>query len=416
MTTDREALAAWIDGERDRIIDFLRGFLRARSPNPPGDTRDAAAFICRFLDAEALPYRIIAPEETMPNIVGSFDGAGSGRHLVLNGHTDVFPVDDQATGWTHDPWAGELAGGRIYGRGACDMKAGTTASIFTYAYLHRLRHRLEGRLTLTAVSDEETLGPWGARYLMEHHPEVRGDCLLNGEPGGLRTIRFAEKGSLWLRLTVQTTGAHGAYTHASASATKIAARLIAELEALTDMEVAVPDNVMRAWEEGQEAADEAMGAGAADITREVTLNIGTIHGGIKNNMIPGHCTFEADIRLPPGLDKEPLMAAVERIVARHPEVSMEETGFNPSSYCDPFGDMVDILQDNVETMKGFRPTPIVSIGGTDARLWRYHGIPAYVYGPSPSGMGSHDEHVEVEDFLHVVRTHVLSAYDYLTRG
>ena len=55
-------------------------------------------------------------------------------------------------------------------------------------------------------------------------------------------------------------------------------------------------------------------------------------------------------------------------------------------------------------------------GATDTRLWRYENVPAYVYGPVPAGMGSFDEHVEVEEFLHTVRTHVLSAYDYLTRG
>ncbi len=416
MGNDRETLLGWIEEDRDRIIDFLREFLRAKSPNPPGDTRDAAAVVGRFLDAQGLSFRVIAPEETMPNIVASVDGAGPGRHLVLNGHMDVFPVDAADTRWTHDPWAGELADGRIYGRGACDMKAGTTASIFTFAYLSRLAGRFKGRLTLTAVSDEETLGPWGARYLMEHLPEVHGDCLLNGEPSGLPTIRFAEKGSLWLSMTVRTQGAHGAYTHATASATKIAAHLIGALEALTDMEVTVPDNVMRACEEGREASDRAMGAGAADIMPRVTLNIGTIRGGVKNNMIPGHCTFEADIRLPPGLEKGPVVAAVEEIVARYPEVTVEETGFNPPSYCDPYGDMVGIVQDNVEVLRGFRPTPIVSIGGTDARLWRYHGIPAYVHGPSPVGMGSFDEHVEVEDFLHIVRTHALSAYDYLTRN
>ena len=59
---------------------------------------------------------------------------------------------------------------------------------------------------------------------------------------------------------------------------------------------------------------------------------------------------------------------------------------------------------------------IVSLGGTDARLWRYENIPAYVYGPFPTGMGSFDENVPLEDFLHVVRAHVLSAYDYLMSG
>jgi len=95
------------------------------------------------------------------------------------------------------------------------MKCGTTASIFTFLYLHELREELYGRLTLSAVSDEETFGPWGARYLSEHHPEVFGDCCLNGEPSSPWTLRFGEKGPLWLEFTVRTRGAHGAYTHLS---------------------------------------------------------------------------------------------------------------------------------------------------------------------------------------------------------
>jgi succinyl-diaminopimelate desuccinylase len=78
--------------------------------------------------------------------------------------------------------------------------------------------------------------------------------------------------------------------------------------------------------------------------------------------------------------------------------------------------MVEILSANATALNGTAPVPIVSLGGTDARLWRYKGVPAYVYGPPPSGMGSTDEHVKVEDFFKVVKTHLLSAYDYLSRG
>src|SRR5215475_9761401 len=81
-----------------------------------------------------------------------------GRHLALNGHIDAFPVGDGA-GWTRDPWGAELVDGKIYGRGACDMKCGTTAAIFTFLYLRELRGELHGKLTLSAVSDEETFGP-----------------------------------------------------------------------------------------------------------------------------------------------------------------------------------------------------------------------------------------------------------------
>ncbi len=415
MPSDRELLANWIDEERAQLIGFLQGFVRAKSPNPPGDTREAADFITRYLAGHGLPYRVIAPQETMPNVVGSFEGGAKGRHLVLNGHIDCFPVGE-GKGWTQDPWGGAIVDGKLYGRGVADMKTGTTASIMTYRLLHRIKERLKGRLTLTCVSDEETFGPWGARYLMEHHPEVHGDCLLNGEPGSPYSIRFGEKGPLWLEFTVRTPGAHGAYTHYSKSATKLALQLASELEAVTAIEPNISDNVRAALEHGRATMDKAMGAGAADTVSQVTLNIGTIRGGLKVNMVPGECVFEADIRLPVGVEMSQVLEVVARVLADFPEATMREMQFSPPSWCDPNGEMVEILQRNVAALKGFTPVPIVSLGGTDARLWRYRNVPAYVYGPFPRGMGSTDEHVEIEEFLHVVRVHVLSAYDYLMRA
>ena len=414
----REQLLDWVEQHRDDIIGFFQDFVRARSPNPPGDTTEAVGHIKRFLDGHGLDYRVIDPQPTMANIVASFDGGAPGKHLVLNGHIDVFPVGDDpaAEGWTKDPWGGEIVDGKLYGRGACDMKAGTSASIWTYLLLSRIRDDLKGRLTLTCVSDEETFGPWGARYLMEHHPEVHGDCCLNGEPSSPLSVRFGEKGPLWLKFTVRTPGAHGAYTHASASATRVAMRLIHDLESLEDLEPDVPGNVRRALTEAQEVADQAMGDGAAEILPRVTLNIGTISGGLKTNMVPGECSFEADIRLPVGVTKAFVMDAVEEIAARYPEATFEEENCNLPSYCDPYGDMMVIVQNTAEELRGVRPKPVVSLGGTDARLWRYLDIPAYVYGPFPHGMGSADEYVDIEDYLHIVRTHVLSAHDYLMAG
>jgi succinyl-diaminopimelate desuccinylase len=414
MDDTKAQLLRWIDEDREEIVEFLCDFVRAKSPNPPGDTTLAAAHITRFLTLNHLPFRIIAPQATMPNIVGSFEGARPGHHLVLNGHIDVFPADEANERWTHGPWSGVIAGGKIYGRGVADMKAGTSASIFTYRYLHRLRARLAGRLTLTAVSDEETFGPWGARYLMEHHPEVHGDCLLNGEPSSPLTIRFGEKGPLWLRFTVRTRGAHGAYTHLTPSATKIAARIILDLEDLTTVPAAVPIDVADALAGAAAAIDEAQGPGAKEILQTVTVNIGVIHGGQKVNMVPGTCWFEADIRLPPGVDKDAVMARVQVIAARYPEATMEEINFSAPSVCDPNHAMVKILRANARALGRPEPAPIVSLGGTDARLWRQRGIPGLVHGPFPRGMAQADEHVEIEEYLHVVRMHVLSAFDYLS--
>ncbi|MBY8977059.1 M20/M25/M40 family metallo-hydrolase [Rhodobacteraceae bacterium NNCM2] len=413
--SEREWLLETIEAEKERMIDFFQGFVQQASPNPPGDTTDAVRYITDFLEGEGAPHRLVAPQPVMANVVGTIEGPTPGRHLVLNGHIDVFPVGEVPAdeGWTTDPWGGEIKDGTLYGRGASDMKAGTSASIWTYVILNRIRDKLKGKLTLTCVSDEETFGPWGARWLMENEPEVRGDCCLNGEPSSTYSVRYGEKGPLWLTFTVKTPGAHGAYTHASPSATRLAMDLIKDLETLEELDIPAPDNLMRAQMTSREASDRAMGPGAADVLPKVTLNIGTINGGLKNNMIPHTCTFEADIRLPVGSSREQVLAEVEKILARHPNATMVEDMCNPPSWCDPYGEMMEIIQNTVESLGRSRPTPIVSIGGTDARLWRYEGIPAYVYGPSPTGMGSFDERVPIDDFLHIVRTHVLASYEYL---
>jgi succinyl-diaminopimelate desuccinylase len=350
----------------------------------------------------------------MPNIVATFTGGKLGRHLALNGHMDVFPVGD-GDGWSQDPWGGALIDDRIYGRGACDMKCGTTASIFTFLYLHALRDELHGRLTLSAVSDEETFGPWGARYLFEHHPEAIGDCCLNGEPSSPWTVRFGEKGPLWLEFTVHTQGAHGAYTHLSQSATGIAAKVIGELYRLQDIPAPEASNLAAALDQAADVIDKAYGPGAAKILRRVTVNPGVVRGGLKVNMVASECTFELDIRLPNGLDAPQILAEVDKIVARHPEVSYRQTNYNPPSWCPPDAEMAQLVRANAQAVAGIDPTPVISLGGTDARLWRYKDLPAIVYGPSPTGMGSVDEHVTVEEFFHVVKCHVLSAYDYMSR-
>src|SRR5260221_2901184 len=140
-----------IEADREVLLDFFRRFIRCPSPNPPGDTREAAQHIRQNLTRHGVDFRVIAPNETMPNVVATFQAGKPGRHLALNGHIDVFPVGAGA-GWTQQPWGGELVDGRIYGRGACDMKCGTTAAILTFLYLRELRAELHGRLTLSARS------------------------------------------------------------------------------------------------------------------------------------------------------------------------------------------------------------------------------------------------------------------------
>jgi succinyl-diaminopimelate desuccinylase len=192
--------------------------------------------------------------------------------------------------------------------------------------------------------------------------------------------------------------------------------LILDLERLSQLDIPPPANVGAILERAAETIDRAQGNGASAVLPRITVNIGMMQAGVKVNMIPSQCVIEADIRLPVGVEKAQVLEVVDEIVGAYPQVTYEEFNYSPPSWCDPEHEMVGIVQANAKALRGIEPQPICSLGGTDTRLWRYRNVPAYVYGPSPTGMGTGDEHVPIEDFLHIVRTHVLSAYDYLTQG
>lgn len=408
----RKRVLSWIDEDREVFLEFLGNFVRAKSPNPPGDTREAAAVVEAFLTERQLPFRTIAPNEVMPNFVGTFDAAAPGRHVVFNGHMDVFPVGDGGT-WTQDPWGGRIVDGKMYGRGVNDMKSGTASILFSYMYLYRLRDHLRGRVTMTAVSDEETFGPDGARYLIEQHPEIHGDICLSTEPTGIHSVRFAEKGPLWLKFTVSTPGAHGAYPHKSQNANEIAARLILALDELRSIEVNTPKHIARALEGVEDVIDKVASPGASKVLQKVSLNIGTVNGGVKQNMLPGVCVVTADIRVPVGLSPDTVIERAQGIVDGFPEAVMEVVGRQEPLWSDPNHEMCRLIQRNVQELAGFTPPAIVSLPGTDARLWRGKGVPAFVYGVTPFNVAMADEYVDIEEVLHVLKTHTLSALDFL---
>jgi succinyl-diaminopimelate desuccinylase len=415
-----ETLLSNVDARREELIALLQGFVRTPTPNPPGQTQEGAAYLENVLKARGLSCRVIAPIPEMPNLLAGFDTGRAGPHLVFNGHIDTFPAGREEL-WRHGgPWSGTIADGRLYGRGSADMKCGTIASVAAYCLLFEQRHRLRGRLTLTAVSDEESGGRWGTGYLFEHHrDEVAGDCCLNGEPSSVHTVRYGEKSGFWLLFVIRTRGAHGAYMHMSASANKIAIRLMAALEGLSRIAAHVPEPVAQNLADPavRRALEEGLGPGAAELASKVTVNIGMIEGGLKTNMIPSECRLEADIRLPVGVGKARVREQVEQILKDFPEVTVEEMS-NPedeANWCDPDGRMLRLIQDAAERVAGIRPLPVITLAATDARYWRQRGVPAYIYGCSPDRMGTYDEAVDIEEFLNIVRVHALAAGAYLAR-
>ena len=420
----KDYLLELIEKDAQKHIELLQSLIRAASPNPPGDTREAIKVVCHYLDSHGISNKLIAPNAESPKLVSVFHGQGhaqkgrSGRRLVLNGHIDQFPVGD-AEQWRRNPYSGDVEHGCVYGRSGVDMKAGTAASIIAFAHMHQLRSQVAGRCTLEVVSDEETGGRWGTRYLLEDDgsEERKGDCVLIDEPSGLDSIRFGEKGTLRLDFNVTAPAAHGAYTHRSEGAIRVASRLIDQLVTLEKVDFGMDEEIKQHMQqpEVRKIADEIMWKGAADAMLVPSVNIGTIQGGDKINMVPSDCTFAADIRVPIGVKSKAILERIDIILADFPgaSYSIREDHSHSAEHSDPNHELVTLLQKNAKALHGRTPLTICSLGATDCKHFRAHGISAFAYGPHPGGMAERDEKVSIQEFLDVIKVHTLTAWDYL---
>ncbi|ETS82883.1 hypothetical protein PFICI_04759 [Pestalotiopsis fici W106-1] len=411
-----------IESQRDDGIRMLQALVRAASPNPPGETTAAAAVLANYLTSKGIHHKLISPKQGQPNIVSEFEGgSGPGPRVVLNGHMDVFPVDLSAGGWQRDPWSGDIADGRIHGRGVVDMKSGTASMVIAYQHLYEQRKHLKGTVALCMVSDEETGGAWGTRYLLqEDKARWGGDVMLTAEPTG-RTIRFSEKGTLRLTATVRTKGGHGAYPNLSKGAIRTAASFLSEVtEAVTSMEVDTLPDIARHLTDPEvlKAVDRAMGEGTSTIIARPTVNVGTIRGGVKVNVIPELCTFELDIRLPIGLTAEEVLELIHALAQNHTkatiEIEKQDAASNPSSYSTISHPIIGHLAHNAkQVIPDYPATLIPSMGATDCKHYRYAGIPAYAYGCSPFSMAAVNESASISEFVQVTKVLAGAVCDFL---
>src|SRR5438128_3499138 len=212
--TDR--ILAEVDRAADEIVQFTADLVRIPTVNPPGDAYDVCA---RFLGEQLrrchfdVEY-IVAdgrPEHTAGhprvNVVGSRRGRG-GPVVHLNGHFDVVPPGD---GWTLDPFAGIVRDGKIYGRGTCDMKAGSAAAVFAAEAIRRAGIELPGTLEISGTVDEESGGFAGVAWLAERGRIAKGrtDYVIIPEPLNVDAICIGHRGVYWFELTTRGRIAHG---------------------------------------------------------------------------------------------------------------------------------------------------------------------------------------------------------------
>jgi len=399
---------------RAQIGDWALRLTQAASPNPPGDTRAAAEAAAAIVQT-AVPdaeVDVLAASMEVRNVVARVRGNGTGRRIILNGHLDTYPIGDSSV-WTTDP-RGELRDGRLYGRGAADMKGGIAASIAAFANLAQNRQHWPGEAVLTLAGDEETMGPLGTKWLMDHVPHANGDWAIIGDAGSPRVLRFGEKGFLWIEIEATGKAAHGAHVHLGDNAIERLMTAVMRLQILRELPVLTPEVVRQAILESSSISEPLGGAGEAEVLRNVTVNIGRFAGGTSPNLVPAEAAAGVDIRLPVGvpasLAEQALAQALDLPGIRYRILRR----FEPN-YTAPDSALVKCCAAVAEAVLGERVAVNMRVGGSDARWFRMAGVPTIVYGPTPHGMGGPDEWVDLSDLDHVARVHALTAFDLLTR-
>lgn len=365
-----------------------------------------------------IEYEVIAPKSEMPNVAASFEGtadSGSDRHLTFNGHLDTYPVGARDR-WDRDPFSGAVENGKIHGRGASDMHGGFIATLAAFVYLYEHREHFAGEVSIVGVSDEETGGRWGTEYLVTNHSEYTGTAVLNGEPSA-GFIQFAERGPVWVDISVRGESAHSAYPHGLNAIESLVA-ILTELHAdsgLADL-AAVPEDVRDTIETSRD--DSLFGAGSTDFVLAPSVNIGTIAGGEKINLTAESAHAEVDVRLPVGTAPQAAIEWLEEIAHAHPgDVTVDVLSYTPPTYTDPHHPLIQSVRESAALVQDRDGPPPYScgFGFTDCRFYREQNIPSTYYGPIPYNMGSQNEYITVDDFTDSILVHTLTATEYMTR-
>lgn len=361
---------------RGDAIALLRELVRTDSRNPaladgaPGEG-PIARLLADVLSAWGFDVRIMDAAAGRPNVVATLRGSGGGQSLMLNGHIDVVGVENMQ----HAPFDASERDGKLYGRGASDMKGGVAAMCAAAA---RARGTLKGDLIVACVADEE----WrsiGTSALVASG--LRADAAIVTEPTGL-AIMPAHKGFVWIQVTLRGRAAHGSRWDLGVDAIRHAGLLLAEL-----------DRIDR----------EVLPRKQHGLLGRPSLHAGEIAGGLGLSTYPDRCFVRIERRTIPGESAGDVQREVdgvcEALRAKHPgfDATVELMFAQPPSDVDPGAPICDAVRRALETKK-IQPRVAGMSAWTDAALLNQAGVPAICFGPGDMGLAhAAEEYIELRE-------------------
>ncbi|MEW2523923.1 M20/M25/M40 family metallo-hydrolase [Streptomyces sp. NPDC047071] len=397
-------VAGVVSGE-DEVVDLCRDLIRMDTSNygdhsGPGE-RKAAEYVAEKLAEVGLEPQIFESHPGRASTVARIEGEDPSRPaLLIHGHTDVVPANAQD--WTHHPFSGEIADGCLWGRGAVDMKDMDAMTLAVVRDRLRSGRKPPRDIVLAFLADEEAGGTYGARYLVDHHPdlfegvteaisEVGGFSFTVNEKLRLYLVETAQKGMHWMKLTVDGIAGHGSMIHKDNAITELSEAVgrlgrhkfpIRVTKTLRHFLDELGDAL--GTELDPENMDETLAklGGIAKLigaSLQNTANPTQLGAGYKVNVIPGQATAHVDGRFLPGYEEE-FLADLDRILG--PNVKREDVHADKALETTFDGALVDAMQLALQAEDPIaRAVPYMLSAGTDAKSFDDLGIRGFGFAP-----------------------------------
>ncbi|PLR77264.1 acetylornithine deacetylase [Bacillus sp. V3-13] len=404
METEKEQIRTWIKENRARGARLLQKLVQEGSIRDH-ESKAQAIMIekCRRLGLELDIWEIgeqsVTSHEAFcsdrkdfsgnPNVVGVLKGAGGGRSLILNGHIDVVPPGDR-NDWLHDPFSGSIDGGKLFGRGATDMKGGSVALLLAMEAIVSCGLSLKGDVIFQSVIEEESGGAGTLAAVLRGY---KADGAIIPEPTNMKLFP-KQQGSMWFRITVKGRSAHGGTRYEGVSAIEKAITVLTALQKLEeDRNTRVNDPLY------------------ANTPIPIPINIGKIKSGEWPSSVPDLAVIEGRMGVSPD---ETMQAAEQEMEACLKQLNEADPWFqlNPLKI-DWFGGrwqpgnldldhpLLAALSESFVEIKKEKPVIEASPWGTDGGiLSNVGGIPVVVFGPGITESAHEaNEYIILEDLF-----------------
>jgi len=370
-----------IEVDTNYVQNVLKEMVAIDSVNPSlvaggAGEEKMAHCIARHLEHLGMQVKVDKIQSDRFNTVGILPGKGKGRSLVLTGHMDVVGVEGMS-----EPFEPNIQGGRLYGRGAFDMKGGLASALGAIKAIRDNDIQLAGDLYFAAVADEE-YASIGTEHFLE---DYKVDAAIITEPSG-KTICRAHKGFIWFEVETRGKAAHGSDYERGIDAIFHMGRVLAELDKLAE-------------EQQSQAEHELLGP--------PSMHASLISGGVELSTYPPGCTLKAEWRTLPRQSEKELMGRVQRILdhlSEHDEHFSAKLTQLLTRYpfeISPRAEIVQVVVKSSQEVLGITPEFTGMSGWGDSGLFSEAGIDVLLYGPSGDGAHAREEWVDLRSVSEV---------------